>query len=81
MRRNLSVPGSLVLVALLAIAPLTGCVTKSKYNLMLAERNELAASNEILRQESGQHQRQSQRLASVAAGLNQELALRDQEME
>ncbi len=81
MRRNLSVPGSLVLLALLAIAPLTGCVTKSKYNLMLAERNELAASNEILRQESGQHQRQSQRLASVATGLSQELALRDQEME
>ncbi len=81
MRRNLSVPGSLVLVALLAIAPLTGCVTKSKYDLVLAEQDELAASNEILRQKSGQHQRQSQRLASVAAGLSQALALRDQEME
>ncbi len=81
MRRNLSVPGSLVLVALLAIAPLTGCVTKSKYDLVLAERDELTASNEILRQKSGQQQRQSQRLASVAAGLSQELALRDQEME
>ncbi len=81
MRRNLSVPGSLVLVALLAIAPLTGCVTKSKYDLVLAERDELAASNEILRQKSGQQQRQSQRLASVATGLSQELALRDQEVE
>ncbi len=74
MRRNLSVPGSLVLVALLAIAPLTGCVTKSKYDLLLAERDELAASNQTLRQKSG-------RLASVAAGLSQELTLRDQEME
>ncbi|MEE8146381.1 MAG: OmpA family protein, partial [Longimicrobiales bacterium] len=74
MRRNLSVPGSLVLVALLAIAPLTGCVTKSKYDLLLAERDELAASNQILRQKSG-------RLASVAAGLGQELTLRDQEVE
>ncbi len=81
MRRNLSVPGSLVLVALLAIAPLTGCVTKSKYDLLLAERNELAASNQTLRQKSGQLTTQSQQLASVAAGLSQELALRDQEME
>ncbi len=81
MKRNLSVPGSLVLAASLAIAPLTGCVTQSKYDLMLAERDELAASNEILRQQSGQLTRQSQRLASVAAGLSQELALRDQEVE
>ncbi len=81
MRRKLSVPGSLVLAASLAIAPLTGCVTQSKYDLMLAERDELAASNEILRQQSGQLTRQSQRLASVAAGLSQELALRDQEVE
>ncbi len=81
MRRKLSVPGSLVLAALLAIAPLTGCVTQSKYDLMLAERDGLEASNEILRQQSGQLTRQSQRLASVAAGLSQELALRDQEME
>ncbi len=81
MRRNLSVPGSLVLAASLAIAPLTGCVTQSKYDLMLAERDELAASNEILRQQSGQLTRQSQRLASVAAGLSQELALRDEEVE
>ncbi len=81
MRRNILVPGSLVLVALLAIAPLTGCVTQSKYDLMLAERDELAASNEILRQQSGQLTSQSQRLASVAAGLSQELALRDQEVE
>lgn len=81
MKRNLSVPGSLVLAASLAIAPLTGCVTQSKYDLMLAERDELAASNEILRQQSGQLTRQSQRLASVAAGLSQELALRDEEVE
>ena len=81
MRRNLSVSGSLVLVALLAIAPLTGCVTKSKYHLLLAERDELAASNDVLRQKSGQLQRQSQQLASVATGLSQELALRDQEVE
>lgn len=81
MKRNLSVPGSLVLAASLAIAPLTGCVTQSKYDLMLAERDELAASNEILRQQSGQLTRQSQRIASVAAGLSQELALRDQEVE
>ncbi|TDJ06241.1 MAG: OmpA family protein [Deltaproteobacteria bacterium] len=81
MKRNSSVPGSLVLAASLAIAPLTGCVTQSKYDLMLAERDELAASNEILRQQSGQLTRQSQRLASVAAGLSQELALRDEEVE
>lgn len=81
MRRNLSIPGSLVLVASLAIAPLTGCVTKSKYDLLLTERDELAASNEILRKKSTQLSRRGQRLASVAAGLSQELALRDQEVE
>ena len=81
MRQNLSIPGSVVLVASLAIAPLMGCVTKSKYDLLLAERDELAASNEILRHNSSRLTRQGQRLESVAAGLSQELALRDHEVE
>ncbi len=52
---------------------LAGCVTRSSYNEVVAERDQLAQDKQIL-------QRRSAALSGVAAGLSTELALRDREV-
>ena len=57
----------------LAIA-LTGCVSQSKYDEMVRERDAFAAHSETLTLET-------EALSDVAAGLSEELAMRDEEVE
>ena len=52
---------------------LAGCVTRSSYNEVVAERDQLAQDKQIL-------QRRSAALSGVAAGLSTELTLRDREV-
>ncbi len=52
---------------------LAGCVTRSSYNEVVAERDQLAQDKQSL-------QRRSAALSGVAAGLSTELALRDREV-
>ncbi len=52
---------------------LAGCVTRSSYNEVVAERDQLAQDKQIL-------QRRSAALSGVAAGLSTELVLRDREV-
>ncbi len=52
---------------------LAGCVTRSSYNEVVAERDQLSQDKQIL-------QRRSAALSGVAAGLSAELTLRDREV-
>jgi chemotaxis protein MotB len=61
------------LVLVITSMALAGCVTRGRYNELLAE-------NENLRARTAQLSRQSAGLADVAAGLSMELRLRDHEL-
>jgi chemotaxis protein MotB len=67
-------------LALLVALPLAGCVTKGKYNDVLAERDALATENAALMQATESLSEERAELSYVASALSEELSLRDKQV-